>query len=401
MRISSYLWPWTAAAVAGATLALGAAHVADLRDRLIAIEARPVAEPVRVADLERRVDALTASLADSLARIADLTRAAARAHEVESGVVELERGLRDTACRLDEQRTWVARLQQLEDEAGPRAIEERIADFAASVDARWREVGDLAKRAEQIAGTARDGVEGVEREIAHDPERLWQDLLAPTVQVSGEETVGTGVLLATDSTFAAGEPGTYVLTAWHVVRDLYTQPEGAMPEIPVTVYRPERGASQAETAYLVDHDADLDVALLRLRTTSRTLPGARLAPRERLESVRVFDRIYAVGCPLGNDPIPTYGEVADVNHVVDGQGYWMVSAPTYIGNSGGGIFDAETHELLALFTKIYTHGTVRPMVVPHMGLATPLSVVYDWLDKIGYAALEPQRADTRTAGAAK
>ncbi len=80
---------------------------------------------------------------------------------------------------------------------------------------------------------------------------------------------------------------------------------------------------------------------------------------------------------------------------------YPLSAPTYIGNSGGGIFDAETHELLALFTKIYTHGTVRPMVVPHMGLATPLAAVYDWLDKVGYAALEPSNGAPVAAGAEK
>ncbi|MFQ5634674.1 MAG: FAD-dependent oxidoreductase, partial [Gammaproteobacteria bacterium] len=50
------------------------------------------------------------------------------------------------------------------------------------------------------------------------------------------------------------------------------------------------------------------------------------------------------------------GEVADERHEVDGEHYWMISAPTYIGNSGGGIFDAQTHELLAVFSKIYTHG---------------------------------------------
>ena len=45
------------------------------------------------------------------------------------------------------------------------------------------------------------------------------------------------------------------------------------------------------------------------------------------------------------------------------------------------------------------HGSLRATIVPHMGLATPLHTVYDWLDRIGYAALGPQRAETRTAGA--
>ncbi|MCY2959123.1 MAG: serine protease [Planctomycetota bacterium] len=398
MRMGS-IFPWTCAAV-GAGLALGTIQIAGFCGRLTILESRPVDDPARVAALERQVEDLSSSLSTSLTAIHDLSRAAMRSRELGRGLLGLEADLRETACRLDEQRAWIARVQVLEDEAGPRAIEERFAEFASSVDARWREVGELASRAQVMADTARTDIQHVEREIEHDPDRLWHDLLGPTVQVSGEETVGTGVMLAGESSTVPGETITYVLTAWHVVRDLYTNPDAPTPEVPVTVYAPGK-RTRTEPAHLVEHDADLDVALLRLLTTSRMDGGARLAPREKLGSVRVFERIYAVGCPLGNDPIPTFGEIADVNHVVDGQSYWMISAPTYIGNSGGGIFDAETHELLALFTKIYTHGTVRPMVVPHMGLATPLAAVYDWLDRIGYAALEPTRGEPRTAGAAK
>ncbi len=397
MRMGSF-FPWTCAAV-GAGLALGTIQLAGLGGRLTVLESRPVDDPARVAALEREVEDLSTSLSTSLAAIQDLSRASMRTRELGHGLAALETDLRETACRLDEQRAWIARVQVLEDEAGPRAIEDRLAEFASSVDARWREVGALAKRAQLMADAARVDVQGVEREIEHDPDQLWHDLLAPTVQVSGEETVGTGVMLTGDTSIATNETTTYVLTAWHVVRDLFTDP-AATPEIPVTVYAPGKRI-RTEPAFLVEHDPDLDVALLRLRSTSRMDGGARLASRSRLGSVRVFERIYAVGCPLGNDPIPTYGEIADVNHVVDGQGYWMVSAPTYIGNSGGGIFDAETHELLALFTKIYTHGTVRPMVVPHMGLATPLAAVYDWLDRVGYAALEPSHGEPMPAGAGK
>jgi hypothetical protein len=65
----------------------------------------------------------------------------------------------------------------------------------------------------------------------------------------------------------------------------------------------------------------------------------------------------------------------------------MISAPTYIGNSGGGIFDAESHELLGIFSKIYTHGSVRATIVPHMGLVTPLEKIYDWFETTEYGYL--------------
>jgi S1-C subfamily serine protease len=131
--------------------------------------------------------------------------------------------------------------------------------------------------------------------------------------------------------------------------------------------------------------------------------GAQLASLERLRDVRVFDAVYAVGCPLGNDPIPTAGEVASVEHVVDGSTYWMISAPTYIGNSGGGIYDARTHELIGIFSKIYTHGSSRTTIVPHMGLVTPLYAIYDWLERAGYASLllETPPREAQTASAAR
>jgi len=396
---SGSVFPWTCVLISAA-LALGSFQFVG--ERLAALESRPVEDPNRVIELERQVAELTTSLTSSMTAIHSLSRSAGRTVELSNSLRGLEVGLHETTCLLEEQRAWVARLQDLEINVGPRALEERFALFGASLDDRWRELGDIAARAEQMAGSARADLANVEREIAHDPERLWHDLLGPTVQVSGEETVGSGVLLASEPVPGTGEYATYVLTAWHVIRDLFAEPGGVPPEIPVTVYSPGKRVS-AQTAFLVEHDADLDVALLRMRSTGKMDVGARLAPRERLDTVRVFERIYAVGCPLGNDPIPTYGEIADVDHLIDGQHYWMVSAPTYIGNSGGGIFDAETHELLALFTKIYTHGTVRPMVVPHMGLAIPLSSVYEWLERVGFAELEPKATDAQptTAAAAR
>ncbi len=398
MRMGS-IYPWTCATI-GVGLALGTIQVLGLGGRIAELESRPVEDPQRVTHLERQVDDMSTALDTSHSEIDRLSRASVYTRALGREIAELESDLRATACRLDEQREWITRFQRLEVEAGPQAIDARLADFRASVDARWRELEVLATRAERIADAARIGVQNVEREIEHDPDSLWHDLLGPTVQVSGDETVGTGVILAANASNSSTDTTTYVLTAWHVVRDLFLNPDEPAPEIPITIYSRTK-MPRSETAYLVEHDADLDVALLRLRSTQRVETGARLARREKLASMRVFERVYAVGCPLGNDPIPTFGEIADVNHVVDGQHYWMVSAPTYIGNSGGGIFDAETRELLALFTKIYTHGSVRPMVVPHMGLAMPLVSVYDWLDRVGYAALEPSRGETTTAAAGK
>jgi len=172
------------------------------------------------------------------------------------------------------------------------------------------------------------------------------------------------------------------------VRDIQENPPDLELPVPVQIYR-EDGSTRSEKARLLCHDPKLDAALLELRLDEPTDFGARLAPRSRLADVRIFETVVAVGCPLGNDPIPTRGEVATCHHEVDGETYWMINAPTYIGNSGGGIFDAQTHELMGIFSKIYTHGSIRPTIVPHMGLVTPLSKIYDWLVEAGHAEVVP------------
>jgi hypothetical protein len=260
-------------------------------------------------------------------------------------------------------------------------------EYRRGTELQWKRVDEAARVARELAESTQKGLGQVERDIARDETRMWAELIAPSVQILGQESVGSGILLQSEPVPDTGEYRTYTLTAWHVIRDLQTRPDDLSFTVPVTMYGEDHRVSP-ETATVLKFDAELDVALLLLNTTRPIERGAKLAPRSRLERVRIFDRIYAVGCPLGNEPIPTFGEIADTRHVVDGSTYWMISAPTYIGNSGGGIFDASTHELLGIFSKIYTHGTLRPTVIPHMGLVTSLGTIYDWLDRVGYSKLE-------------
>ena len=88
--------------------------------------------------------------------------------------------------------------------------------------------------------------------------------------------------------------------------------------------------------------------------------------------------------PLGNDPVPSQGEVSSLKNELNGANYWMITAPTYFGNSGGGVYRADTHQLIGVFSKIYTHGKGSPVVIPHMGLCTPMDEIYKWLQEDKY-----------------
>ncbi|HIE70543.1 MAG TPA: hypothetical protein EYP98_10405 [Planctomycetes bacterium] len=130
---------------------------------------------------------------------------------------------------------------------------------------------------------------------------------------------------------------------------------------------------------MVASEPKIDAALVKLET-ERQLPNvANVLPRDETDEVRVWDPVCAVGCPLGNDPVPSKGEVSSLHNELNGANYWMVNAPTYFGNSGGGIYRADTRQLIGVFSKIYTHGTGQPVVVPHMGLCTPIDLIYAWL----------------------
>jgi len=365
---------------------------------------------VRVVDLERRVvelDAATEAAPTDLQAVAAvlertrhdlrdvrrmLTELEARESDAETGLrtqlTEVEDRLERTGAELAE---WIAReeadaaaLAELRESYGPDTLERRVREAQLALDERWDGLQVAVDEAIAIARETHGHLATLDRDVG----AMWDDLLGPTVQLAGEATVGSGVLLVSEGDGSLADGAMLVLTAWHVVRDIRAETSDPDPDIPVTAYR-KAGDSSFYTSKLLAHDAELDVALLRLACDERVGSGVKLASRERLASLSVFEPVYAVGCPLGNDPIPTRGEIASVEHHVDDNNYWMISAPTYIGNSGGGVFDARTHELLGIFSKIYTHGSLRPTVVPHMGLATPLSDIYAWMEGVGYGYLIP------------
>lgn len=220
-------------------------------------------------------------------------------------------------------------------------------------------------------------------------EALRNDVLRPVFQIVGDEAVGSGVLVQR----GRDERGPYylALSCYHVLRDIVAE----APKAQLADFRFRLDFDQLEDAprdvraRLLFEDEARDLALLRIDTPRDLGPVARIAPLARAENVQPFTPVYTVGCPLGTGVQATLGEVTRSNWTVDGQPYWMVSSPAYFGNSGGGVFLAESHELAGIFSKIYTHGSYRPQVVTHMGLAVPLPALHAWLSEIGHGSLLP------------
>jgi hypothetical protein len=83
--------------------------------------------------------------------------------------------------------------------------------------------------------------------------------------------------------------------------------------------------------------------------------------------------------------MPTSGEVTSKEKELDGLSYWMVNAPTIFGNSGGGIYAAESRQLIGVLSRISAYKNLIDVAVPHMGIVTPINQVYDWLDTTEFA----------------
>ena len=141
-------------------------------------------------------------------------------------------------------------------------------------------------------------------------------MIHPTAQLRGNGTVGSGVLLYSEEQHAS--PGkeervytTFVLTAHHVVLEVTGDQKDAsqVKEVNLLV---DSETDEVETfeARLVLEDRYRDLALLRLDTTRQLATLVEFMPLRELDDLDVFSPAYAVGCPLGNRPMPTLGEIS-------------------------------------------------------------------------------------------
>lgn len=292
---------------------------------------------------------------------------------------QTRRQLEDSVARLTEE-NQALRVQLYET---TRQLEDSVIGRLESKSRQW----DLA-RAALVERSER--LEDLGRLVASDPEPMKRKMILTTVQLRGNGTVGSGVIVYSEPQpdIALGDDTpstTFVLTAYHVVVEVLGErlERGLLDDVRVLL-ESEPDTTRTYSARLVLFDRTRDTALLRLNSTERFPNVATLKSRSELKDVDVFTRAYAVGCPLGNRPLPTLGEISSVSKRVGDQEFWMLSAPTFFGNSGGGVYLASTSELIGISSMIYTYGKTHPAVVPHLGLFVPLGEIYEWLDAEGY-----------------
>jgi S1-C subfamily serine protease len=299
------------------------------------------------------------------------------------------------AARLDHLDRDVVDSRTLEAQARQRLLEELQLRAKGDADKVQAELGTLEERVVAL----RTAAEEHERLLAdsqrsRDAARRVRGLMAPTVRVNALQEVGSGTALWSRAA-GGGRARTYVLTAWHVVQE-----DAPTASIEVDFFAPDR-THRTERGKIVAKDGALDLALVEVDSAAPQAWLAHLPALSELERIDLFTPVHAIGCPLGYAPVPTSGELTSRDKLLDGIHYWMINAPTIFGNSGGGIYEADTHALIGVLSRISAYKNMIDVAVPHMGLVTPISDVYAWLDRAGYGfvwrdrVVDPKVADAQ------
>lgn len=287
---------------------------------------------------------------------------------------------------------------------GLTALEDLQKSIEESIEGRDEADAEINERLNDLA------VELQAHEEANRPAselELWDNIMAPTVRLQGRMCRGSGVMLESKKIPGQEEYETLVFSNHHVVdgiRQGWADPNKAEP-IEVVSYD-RAGNPTILLASVVLEDAERDIALLRIVTKDPQSAGVKLPTKEEItEKLQTFNEVYAAGCPMGVDPIPSKGQITDPDHTVGGKKHMLVSSPTFSGNSGGPVMDAETYELLGLVVMVYTRpGTFDSQIISHMGIVIPVSEIYSWLEENGLGNLIPKDelaeaplADAKTA----
>jgi S1-C subfamily serine protease len=279
-------------------------------------------------------------------------------------------------------------VKQLEADARARLLEEIESRTGTKTEEQKREFEQLEQRLQALRSAAEEhGRLLAAAKVSEDLDLRYRELMSPTVRINARHEVGSGTIVWSKK--AGKRARTYVLTAWHIVQDNL---EADGPALPLEIDFYGGGELiRSEPGNIVAQQVSLDLALVEVRGYHVYEQQARLPSLAELDSMRIFSKVYAIGCPLGYSPMPTSGELASKEKELDGNHYWMVNAPTIFGNSGGGIYHARTRALIGVLSRISAYKNMIDVAVPHMGLVTSMDIVYDWLKKTRYSFIVRDR----------
>ena len=234
-----------------------------------------------------------------------------------------------------------------------------------------------------------------------------EQMFYPTVRVRAKNAGGSGTVVYSKE--HNGEVHTYVITNHHVVDGCIKVQKKWNPikkrkvdtEILDTVYVEYfrynnysncigSFAVEADIVAYSEVEGGQDWALLRVRDTEQTCDYvANLFPLDDIDNVHIFDDVFAVGASLGHPPIASTGIITYMDDEIDHYKYWMSSAQTIYGNSGGACYRYSKKRKQYDWIGVPSRISVAPSgfstdAITHMGYFIPIERIYNLLSENHY-----------------
>ena len=234
-----------------------------------------------------------------------------------------------------------------------------------------------------------------------------EQMFYPTVRVRTKKAGGSGTVVYSKK--YKKEVYTYVITNHHVIADSINIDKKWDPVLKRKVDKETldtvfieffRYNNYSHTVGSFAVEADIvaysevqggqDWALLRVRDKENKADWvANMFPLDDIENVHIFDDCYAVGASLGHPPVASNGMITYMDDEIDHYKYWMSSAPTIFGNSGGAVYRWSTNRKKYEYIGIPSRISIQPMgfsadAITHMGYFIPIDRVYGLLEENDY-----------------
>lgn len=253
--------------------------------------------------------------------------------------------------------------------------------------------------------------------------RQHEDMIYPTVRVRTQKAGGSGLIIYSEPlpnqeleyTGQEVEYETYVMTCYHVVEDAITYVKKKHPFadrkievevrdlVQVEIFQYEKmskivGATQYQ-AEIVAWDKQFDLALLKLQTSKKMDYVAKLYPKGKSDLIKIGMGSFSCGCSLGHEPILNKGRIMGKHDMIENELYWLSTANTIFGNSGGSDFLVETHEYIGITARISGYQLGFSVdIITWMGFIIPIETIYKFWDDQIFMFLYDKKYNSKQCG---
>ena len=225
--------------------------------------------------------------------------------------------------------------------------------------------------------------------------KIERDLLLPNTRVRSGDTGGSGTVLYSSPNVDGGH-STYVLTNHHVVENNIEVQKKWSPLLKRKVdmdvlgtvdvhffkwlYSSRAVGATEISADIMTYDVEEDLALLKIRDED-PVAVAKMFPKDKEKELRLGLPLLAIGAGMGEAPVITQGILSQFGREIDNREFWLSTAPTIFGNSGGAIYLADTQEFLGVPARLAVYGSFFGTdAITHLSYFIPITRVYKFLE---------------------